>query len=303
MSHPPFQVVFHIGAHKTATTHLQHSIGNVSDKLAEAGVQFFGPQSLRAPGKRLEARFDLPFNPRKFNADPRPSDVVLDEMLQGGDRLVLSEENYIGVLFDKSTDGPMHRIGYPLYATAGERLMALAQKIAPDGIDVCLGVREPAGFLNSAYGQAFLAGHFIPVEKFKNQNPLSAVDWAELVARLRLTPGVRTITVWRQEDYHLCYDQILNVMLGDAARHVVPIRRLVNPGLSAAAVARVLEMRRAGLDGPLAHQARTEFPIGPTHPAYQAFDAEERALSVEFYQAQINTLDAMNGVTLLRPQG
>ncbi|SEP70926.1 hypothetical protein SAMN05428995_101571 [Loktanella sp. DSM 29012] len=303
MSQSPLDIVFHIGAHKTATTHLQHSIGNVSDKLAEAGIQFFGPQSLRQPGKRLEARFNLPFNPRKSNADPRPSDVVLDEMVQGGHRLLLSEENYIGVLFDRSTDGPMHRIAAPLYPTAGERLMALAHKIAPQGIDVCLGVREPAGFLNSAYGQAFLAGHFIHVNKFKQQNPLSLVDWADLVARLRMTPGVRNITVWRQEDYHLCTDQILRVMLGDAARHVVPIRRLVNPGLSQAAVQHVLDMRSAGHDGPLAHLARAEFPIGPTRPAYQAYDREERALSSEFYQAQIAALDLMDGVTLLRPQG
>ena len=303
MSQPPLDVIFHIGAHKTATTHLQHSIGNVSDLLASEGVQFFGPQSLRANGKRLEARFSLPFNPRKSNADGRPAEVVLEEMVQGGHRLVLSEENFIGVLFDSARKGPKCRLGYPIYAQAGDRLAALAEKIAPDGFHICLGIREPAMFLNSAYGQALLAGYVIPEAKFMLHNPLRGIDWAELVTRLRATPGVRHLTVWRQEDYAACLDQILTVMLGDAARHVVPIKRTVNPGLSQEAVAFALKMKRAGHAGPLAQLARDEYPIGPTSPVYQGYDEEARALSREFYDLQVDALSRMEGVTLLRPQG
>ncbi|RYH04345.1 hypothetical protein EU805_02965 [Salipiger sp. IMCC34102] len=301
MTHP--QIVFHIGAHKTATTHLQHSIGAVADLLAMEGVNFFGPQSLRGPGKRLEARFDLPFNPRKSLADTRPAAVVLDEMTQGAHRLVLSEENFIGILFDKDTDGPLYRIGAPLYPQAGPRLDALAARIAPEGVDICLGLRAPAGFLTSAYGQALLAEVVVSEERFRNQNPMGSVDWVDLVARLRSARGVRTITVWRQEEYHALFPRILAAMLGPASHHVAPVAQRVNPGLSRAAVDVVLKLHGAGQRGPLAHHARDTLPIGPDTPAFQLFGPEDAALSAEFYAAQWDEIGGMEGVTVLKPVG
>ena len=303
MSQTSPRIVFHIGAHKTATTHLQHSVGNVTDLLAMEGVQFFGPQSLRARGRRLEARFDLPFNPRREVADTRPAQVVLDEMLQGGERLVFSEENFIGVLFDRESDGPPHRIATPLYPHASVRLAALARRIAPDGIDLYLGLRDPAGFLNSAYGQALLAEHVVPEGRFRTQNPLSGIDWAELVARLRDTPGIGRITVWRHEDYAALFPRILTEMLGAPARHVTPIRRSVNPGLSERAVRETLDRWQAGETGPIAHAARAAHPVGPDQPAYRLYGEEDAALSRAFYDEQLRLIAQMDGVTLLRPEG
>ncbi|MCF7698165.1 hypothetical protein [Loktanella sp. M215] len=302
MSDVSVKIVFHVGAHKTATTHLQHSIHGARRHVEAAGVRFFGPPALRQPGTRIEARFNLHFNPRKSVADLRPASEVLAEMLDGGTRLVLSEENFIGALFDRRYAGPFHSMPVPLYPDAADRLSALAACIAPDrGIDLCIGIRDPASFLNSAYGLVLQAGSGVAMENFKRRNPLAHIDWVDLVRRLRQAPGVASLTVWRHEDYHRLFDPVVAALLGAGVGPIRPVARVVNPGLSAAAVACALELKAAGADGPIVQQARDRFPVGPDTPAHDGFDAEERALSAEFYAVQVAEIAQMPGVTLLRP--
>ena len=295
-------IVLHVGAHKTATTHLQHSIIGSTRVVEQAGIRFFGPPHLRKPGTRIEARFNLPFNPRKTVADLRPAPVVLAEMLAGGRRLVLSEENFIGSLFDRRHPGPFHAIPAPLYPEAAARVTALAEVAAPgQGIDLCLAIRDPAGFLNSAYGLALQAGSSVPVLNFKRRNPMALVDWADLVARLRAARGVGRLTVWRFEDYAATFGAVTAALLGPDVPPIKPVARRVNPGLSAAAVAFTLEHKRKGIDGPVLQLARDTYPVGPDHPSHDAYDAEERALSDEYYATQVARIAAMEGVTLIRP--
>ncbi|MBU0861878.1 MAG: hypothetical protein KKI16_07875, partial [Alphaproteobacteria bacterium] len=64
------------------------------------------------------------------------------------------------------------------------------------------------------------------------------------------------------------------------------------------AVANVLA---AGPDGDLNPvAARQAWPVGPGNPPYNAFAAEEVALSRAFYAAQVDEIAAMDGVDLLR---
>ena len=302
MSETSPTIVFHAGAHKTATTHLQHSILGTRGPLEKAGVRFFGPSTLRQPGSRIEARFNLRFNPRKSVADMRDADVVLSDMLDGGKRLVLSEENFIGTLFDRKADGPLHRMPMPLYPDAALRLNALAAKVAPEnGIELCLAIRDPAGFLNSAYGLALQAGSCVAMDRFKWHNPMQDIDWVGLIGRLRRSAGIRRLTIWRYEDYHDLFDPIMGALLGPDAPRVRPIDRLVNGGLSAAAVQFTLDHHAEGVDGPLVQLARDTHPVGPDSPPHDGFDAEERALSLAFYDQQVEIIAQMDGVTLLRP--
>ena len=297
-------VVLHLGAHKTATTHLQHSIHAARRQLDGAGVRFFGPPALRQPGTRIEARFDLPFNPRKSVADHRPAREVLAEMMDGGTRLVLSEENFIGSLFDRRYPGPFHSLPVPLYPDAALRLAALAARVAPDrGLDLCLGIRDPAGFLNSAYGLVLQAGSGVDMDGFKRRNPLFDIDWVHLVRRLRQAEGVGRVTVWRHEDYRPMFDRVVAALVGEGVGPIRPVARVVNPGLSTKAVAVALECRATGASGPVVQQARDSFPVGSENPPHDGFDAEEHALSAEFYAAQVAELAQMDGVTLLRPDG
>ena len=282
-------IVLHLGAHKTATTHLQHSLIAARVPLWEAGIRTYLPPQLRGAGQSLEERFDLPIN-RKVAGDGPGADEVRARLIGNAQRLVVSEENFIGVLQTRRG-----RVRLPLYPRARQRLAMLIAALAPaQGVDLCFAVREPAAFLNSAYGQVLMGGQRVEPQAFKAANPLGAVDWVDIVTRLRATPGVNRLTVWRHEDYGTLFPAVTAALLGRTDVPVPPVAEVIHPGLSGAAVRHVL----AGAGGGLA--ARARFPVGADHAPFDAFDTEERNLSRDFYAAQMAEVAALDGVTLLR---
>ena len=284
------QIVLHLGAHKTATTHLQHSLIAQRIPLWEAGVRTYMPPHLRGDGQSLEARFDLPINRKVTGTGPAAAEVRA-RLIGNAARVVVSEENFIGVLQTRKG-----RVRLPLYPRARQRLMMLIPVLAPgQGVDLCFALRDPAAFLNSAYGQVLMGGHVIGTDAFKADNPLGAVDWVDIITRLRATPGVNRLTVWRQEDYGDLFPAILRALLGETPVTVAPAAEVIHPGLSQAAVRHVLT--GAGQ----ATEARALFPAGPDHPSFDAFTPEERALSREYYDAQLAEIAALPGIDLLRP--
>lgn len=293
MSSPDFTVALHMGVHKTATSHLQRSLHRAADALADAGVRYYGPEHLRLPGRSLPALFGLKAGAKQRRA---PADQMT-LLRKGADRLVLSEENFIGVL-----NTPRRRAVRVRYPDAGPRISALAQAMDCGGVDVFLGVRHPATYLNSAYGQMLLGGRVMPMALFQKLNPVSGVNWLDLVARIRQTPGVNRLTVWRYEDHADVFDQIVGGLVGvERADLVPPLNKRIHVGLSAAAVASVLDSPDADATGQLANEARRTLPVGPEFVAHDGMSAAEHAAGTEAYLAQTDAIRALEGVTFLEP--
>lgn len=291
MTTPPFSVAFHVGVHKTATSHLQRSLNKAAVGLAMRGVRFYGPKAFREPGMTLPARFGLRQN------GPAP-DTALDDLRLDGHRLVLSEENYIGALNHPKGFGIKSR-----YADAGQRLAALAEAMGCE-IDVFLCVRRPTTFLNSAYCQMLLGGRVQTVGAYQKRNPLSSVDWVQLVAGIRAAPGVGRLFVWRHEDYAAVFAQIIaSLVTPEAADRVVPIPRHVNRGLSVQAVQRVLAAPDAHPDARLAADARRTYPVEDGFPSFDGFTPADHEIGDAIYARQIAAIAALEGVTLLQPAG
>ncbi|SEW47607.1 hypothetical protein SAMN04488515_3636 [Cognatiyoonia koreensis] len=276
------QIALHIGAHKTATTHLQRSMFAQADVLRTAGVRFYGPPHFRA-GQSIAER---------FGDDGK---AAIAEMAGPAHRVVLSEENFIGTL--QSRKG---KVAMPLYPLAADRISALASRIAPNGLDVFLSVRNPAHYLTSAFCQALMGGHRVALGDVMALNPLGRVDWAELTDRIAQADGVRSLTVWRYEDYTALFPEIARRMLG-ADITLPPIDKIVHRGLSADAVAEIQIRYALGKGRKAAVNARERFPIGPDHPPFDAFLPEDHARAAKQYAEQIARIDANTVVTLLRP--
>ncbi len=295
MTDQRLSVAFHIGAHKTATSHLQRSLGKASDALAAHGVRYYGPKHFRAPGATIPARFGF-----RTNKDNAPSELTPTEQLavmrRDGHRLVLSEENFVGAL--------NHPQGFPKklrYPEAGRRLALFSAAIGHD-IDVFVAVRRPTLFLNSAYCQMLLGGRLQSHEMYQKRNPISSVDWVHFIAGIRAAQGVRQVNVWRYEDYADVFPQITAGLVGaDAAKAVAPIPRYVNKGLSADAVADVLTKTDEASDEKAAFSARKAFPVEDGHPAFDGYSAEEHEIGDAVYARQIRSIAALEGVTFLRP--
>ncbi|MEJ8561634.1 hypothetical protein QTO30_10670 [Yoonia sp. GPGPB17] len=295
MTSHSFSVAMHIGAHKTATSHLQRSLKRASDALAEQGVRYYGPEYFRLPGHSLQALFG--FRPGiKAGGAMRPADAQLALLRQNGHRLVLSEENFIGPLNQPHGRGMKHR-----YKSADDRLTKLSKAIGQP-VDVFLAIRRPTAFINSAYCQMLLGGRVQPVAMFQRRNPLSSVDWSELIARLRAAAGVGRLVVWQYEDYGAVFSQIMAGMVGEGAASYVPPRpRYINRGLSADAVVHVLSQTDTMGEEKIARAARNMFPVEQGHAPFDGFAPEEHAIGDAAYARQLAQIAQMQGVTLLRP--
>lgn len=288
MTEPTFSVAFHIGAHKTATSHLQRSIRMQASALAARGVHWFGPDFLRRPHQSVPALLGL-------TDDQGPSDQI-SALARTGDRIVFSEENYIGVL-NVARRRPVTR----RYPDAAMRISAVAQAVGRD-VDVCLAIRRPTGFLNAAYCQQLMGGIVTPLAQYRKFNPLGSVDWAELVTRLRAAPGVGQLVVWCHEDYAAHFPAICAALLGPAAAGLVqPIDRYIHRSLSAAAVAEVLHRHGSTRLGDLGMSARRVLPVEEGYPPFDGFSPAEHAAGDAAYRAQIAAIGAIPGVTLLDP--
>jgi len=292
-SRQPLTIAFHVGAHKTATTHLQKTIKRGAAAMAAEGVRFYGPEHFRLPGRTIPALFGFQAGLAPDPARASPSEQ-LAALAMDAHRLVISEENFIGPLNSPKGLGLRHR-----YKAADQRLAKFAASVGQK-VDVFLCVRRPTAFMSSAYCQMLLGGQVRPLGVYLRRNPLSSVDWVDLVRRIRAAPGVGEVTVWRHEDYRVLFPQIVAALVGaQAARHVPTVDRPINAGLSAPAVAEVLHRAADGDVTDLAKRARSLLPIADGYPPFDAFTPREHAISDRHYAAQVAAIAAMPGVTLL----
>ncbi|MEJ6405147.1 hypothetical protein [Yoonia sp. 2307UL14-13] len=290
-----FTLTFHIGAHKTATTHLQRSLEHAADDLVDAGVRYYGPDYFRLPGRTINRLFSL--KPRFAKENRRSAADQLALMRKGANRLLFSEENYAGALNVSRPGQVIDR-----YPDAGARIEKLVAATGLPGIDLCLAIRHPATFLNSAYGQHLLGGRVVSSADYLAAHPLEGVDWSDLVVQLSAVRTVRRITVWRYEDYRPLFRDICTALVGAAAADfITPFGRRSHAGLSFDAVTAV----HAAYDGRngdgLAGRYRAKYPIGDAHPAFDHFDAATHDRVTLAYADQCAQIASLPKVRFLRP--
>ncbi len=287
------KIVLHIGAHKTATTHLQQSIEGARGALLAQGIRYFGPKQLRGDQPTVLQRFDLP------GAKGSLGDYyeAYGEMIEDGHRLAISEENVSGSVLNRFAKVPE-----PIYPKTEERLSDLAKKIAPQGLDICLGIRQPTSYLNSAFSQHLMSGGAVPLKKFVWKNPPRIVDWAEYVARIAALDGVRSITVWRYEDYAKVFPQIIAAFLGQRALPlVIPLDRIIHQGVSQEAAAQMESLRQDGVKENIWGKVKAAFPVSEQNPTLNAFGTIEHTTSRVGYGLQLRKIATTDKVTLLQP--
>lgn len=293
MPQDDFSIAFHIGAHKTATSHLQRSLLMASDDLINAGVRYYGPEHFRLPGRTISALFGMRSRAGGGRSKRSPQDQ-LGLMRKGASRLVFSEENFIGTLAHPQRSDI--EFGYP---RADMKIAQLSQALGRP-LDLFLSLRKPTALINSVYSQLLRGNKVMPFAEYKAMVPMARGDWADLVARLRATSGVGKLVVWAYEDYNDVFEDICVAMVG---QKVSPIERNVNPRLSAQAVAQTLARYDAGERGDIAKDAGNAFPVEQGYDRFDGFSESEHDFTDMTYRAQIAAIADMAGVTLLKPRG
>jgi hypothetical protein len=276
----------HLGAHKTATTHLQETLALRRDWLVARGVDVLPMPAVRAlrlpPAAGWKAwRLRLGWPMR------RAIEAAVAPLRQGPGRVAISEENLIGF--------PQHLMGGPFYPKAARRLAGFGALAAGGRLHVFFAVRSFERLLPSAYIQR-LRHH--PHPRLDGFGPIRAAalrqppSWTELLLRLRDTlPGAR-FTVWRQEDYRAHDWRILSCFCGV---EIPPGERLADPPRTRSPSARVvaaLETLDLGLVGPARVEAARRIVDADTgDEPFDPFPEAEKRLLAEAYAADLAELE------------
>ena len=201
----------HLGAHKTATTHLQETLAAARRPLAARGLDYIPNPDIRgaklAPTlwrRRPIARVPI-LGPSRMR---EAIEAVLEPLRIGPTNVVLSEENIIGVphqIFEAPT--------YPQLTTSIARLASLALQAE---LVLFLSIRPYDTLLPSAYAEALK--HAPPpedgFEAVRARAMAAPPSWFDIVRRIRAAAPAAPLRIWRQEDYRANSRAIMEAFCG-----------------------------------------------------------------------------------------
>ncbi|WP_347267458.1 hypothetical protein [Paracoccus sp. (in: a-proteobacteria)] len=288
-------LTLHLGAHKTASTHLQNSLRMVQGQLRAGGVFYADPAQLRGEGLPMtrQLRWRNPAAVAGIAACVSAARHVFPEML-------LSDENILGGTHRSRLFGRQGMV----YPGAGLRLRRLLDLAGGGPALLCLAVRDPAPFNVSAFALQLLLGNETGIEAYLQGRDPARLSWTGLVRRLAAVPGVAGVLVWRYEDYAALRPRLLARLLPPPLVALVPDpprsnESLTQPGLDwfLSALA-----RDAGADRRLlARAARERFPRAGGHAALRPLPEAAYRRSARHYAEDMARLADLPGVELLRP--
>lgn len=290
------KIVLHLGAHCTDEGKLAQTLArNRADFLASR-VSVPPPANYRTLLR--EAIHALDDGPPSEEA----SDVLIDTILEedDADRVILSNDNFFGVPHMSLGNGQF----YPL---AEQRLADMRQLFPDDAIELFLAVRDPGTFIPAIH--AISKG--MSLEQVMNGTDPGTLRWSDMVRRMREIAPDMPITIWCNEDSPLIYGEIVRAMAGLAeGQKIKGAFDLLSEIMSREGMQRFRAYFAANptMSEPQKRKAMLVFL-----DKYAIDDALEEDIPLppwpeevfeyltDAYEEDLSAIQAMEGVTVLRP--
>jgi hypothetical protein len=247
------RIRFHIGAHKTATTHLQTTLAGCQ---LSSGTRF-------VPLRRLR---------RLLTSRVRKGRLLLPWHRWYEGTWLFSDENILGTTSNALL----------MYPQPGSAL----KYFSDCRLSIFLCVRSYETFLPSAWGERLWHHRVRPFDA-----ELPRRRWTDVVAELQAAlPGV-PIHVWRYEDYRGHADAIAQ-WYADGAIVRFPTRLESQPksGFSARAVEEIDRCDGSKVGKRRLQRIRAQFPVGEAFPRFDPWSEEQRRTLKSIYDEDVARL-------------
>ncbi|WP_170465382.1 hypothetical protein [Ruegeria arenilitoris] len=290
------KVAIHAGVAFTDDGRLFKSLRTNGEALGQNSVALLGPRRYR---QLFKSTFQV-LNTRP--PVPDELETLRNQLSSSQDirRIVFSNEGFVGDRDTLLAEGQF----YPL---AGKRLSVLQEAFGEGGVELFIALRNPGSLIPKHLMS-------LPEEQRKEvirKNDLSHLSWVEMIEDIRdFAPGVQ-ITLWCNEDTPFIWGDIVRCVGGlpDDSRIIgeynLLISLLTDDGQ---------EQAQALLDQDTA-QSRTEqrYALAQILEDHVRPDKIEEELDLpgwteevidafsELYEQDVATLEAMDGVRVLRP--
>jgi hypothetical protein len=204
----PTDLHIHLGAHRTATTHLQDTLALHQAELAARGVA--APTRAWLRERNLGGK-TLPSGLKRLLPDlvGRLRLSRLLERISGESRRTLiSEEKLLGFVRDLLAER--------IYPELEDRVGLLHRALGDREAVLHLSVRDPGSLLPSAYVHCMRMGNLgLPgFEKIQRRVLAKPFSWLDVLRRLKAAAPGRPIRVWTFESYVANPDAVLSLLTG-----------------------------------------------------------------------------------------
>lgn len=234
------QYIYHLGAHKTASSLLQRNLVENLDELRAQGVFYVNAELPWAIKRQRNIIHEMhapdaepPGLPRRLNRR------IAKAAKQAGARIVLqSDSASLGpAMHEALASGVTNPSFYP---QAEQCLHALTVDRPPEDVRFLLYSRTPETYLTSLYSEMIREGWSnVDIDTFCQSLDLASLDFDALKTRIEgMRPGFRVIS--RQyERIKLGADTFISTFMRDIgldAKYIQPVRPALVPDLDAAQV-------------------------------------------------------------------
>ena len=288
------RLVLLIGAHKTASSHLQQSIMAAEPALRDHSVAPVPPQVMR---DHLDPIAHMLRDGAQLPEARQAAQDFLQKQAPGADRVVMMNENILG-----RTDPKSLLRARRLYPWAPRRLLWVVDLFPDHDIDIGLAIRNLATFLPSCWGENLFHKPYVDFDTYMGGIDPTDLSWARLLRRLRDTASRAQIFVWRYEDYTALMPHLCDRILGDrAAVHVTPLDKVMRLCFSAAAAAHLEAMEAPTNDD--IHAARKAHSKADGAAPFRPWSQEQRAALDARYATDLKALSRIENLDLLQAPG
>ena len=192
-------IKLYLGAHKTATTHLQGILIANREKLSENGIKLSAPQNIRKGW--------LPDYFRFCNKNDRDALKSIRSFAPEKDKWILTEENIAGVSNDFAAMPGM-------YPNVGKRLRCIREAFPGADIELFFSIRSYGAFYRSTYSEVVRNRGYVPFSEFYDEDRFAENSWVDMVRMFAEVLPQDKITLWCFEDFRGLVPELLQRMTG-----------------------------------------------------------------------------------------
>lgn len=197
------EIRLYIGAHRTASNHMDAMLSDNKDLLLEQGILYTHPS-------RTIRRISRAQQSLSSGAPLKELQEHLIASLTHGqqiDKVVIINPNILGALtrpFGKE-------LFYPRTSGLIKQLQTVFQGIP---LRLFISVRNPATFIPSCYAESMLTASFNSFADFTTDVNLANLKWSSLLHRAQGKHETLPMTVWRYEDYPYIWRDVAQAITG-----------------------------------------------------------------------------------------
>ena len=272
-------IKLYIGAHKTATTHIQNLLEHNKEILLKKNIKISTPNHLRESWLNLFMNYCHKDN--KAHIEQLQNEAPKDGIW------ILSDENIAGTPYEfmVSNEG--------MYPNVKKRLTCLKELFPDVKIELFFALRSYDTFYRSTYLEVVRNRGYIPFEKYYDEDKFKTNSWETVIKMFTEVIPQENITLWLYEDIKNIMPKIINSMteLNNYEELILnyPLKK-TRPSLSKKSLhvlASLYPVLSQEESKKIIEDVNEKYPIGEKYPKFIAFNKEKSIKFQKKYRENI----------------